>query len=364
MDLSNNKILIIHDYLTSYGGAEHVLEGLMKAYPEAKVLTSQIIINKFKGSLIEKAYNENRIIQSPLFKIFPKYRWLIKVQRKLSFFAFLFLDASKFNIVLINTSSPATWIFRKSNKQKFIVYYHKILSIDFYGTRNPIKKIFSKINHYFISRLDLIITNSEFNKNNFNRIYGYPLDKITVVYPFISNSDFEIINHTKTEADNQKFFLYLGRIENYKGIEEICDICIKNNYKLKIVGTGPLENRLPKSENIELLGYVSDSIKYKLLKTTLCLISLGGDREEFGITYLEALLCRSPFIAMNRGGSLEIGDNETAFYINSINELSTVMDDIYNKRITRNISEDKVKFIRQKFSENRFISEIKSVCLI
>lgn len=361
-DSTNKKILIVHDYLTVFGGAEKVLEGLIASFPTANIFTSKYIPKNFENSKISEAYFERKIIESRIYKYLPIPKILISFHRKISFTAFLFLNISKFDIVIFNTSAPATWIIsNKKENQKFIAYYHKIPSVDFFSKKSWYLQIFRKLNNYFIQKLDLIVTNSTFNKNKFSEIYKIPENKIKVIYPFISDNDIKFIeNYSQIKKEN--FYIYIGRLEEYKGIIQIIDTCIELGVSLKVIGDGPLKHQLKQNKNIEYLGYVDQDHKFELLSKSKCLISLGGNREEFGITYLESIICKTPFIALNIGGAVEIGDKESARFIGNIEDLKITIQE-YELNPLKISDEYKSQQIL-KFNEDRFINEIQSTCLV
>jgi len=68
------KIAIIHDYLTSYGGAEKTFKTLTEIFPQAKVFTL------FYDPKIKKKLFPYKKIQTSFLQKFPfkkKYRWFL-----------------------------------------------------------------------------------------------------------------------------------------------------------------------------------------------------------------------------------------------------------------------------------------------
>lgn len=344
------KILILHDYLTSYGGAERVLEEILELFPDATIYTSKYNPEIFPtNSVIRKRIVHEFI----LFKFLTNSKSFRTILSYFSYFAFLFVNTSKFDLVISNTSGPATWVLSAGNR---IAYYHKIPSFDFYSKKNPIQFIFSKVNHHFISRLKLIITNSNFNKSNFERIFGIAEKNIQVVYPFISIKSLDLINKY-SNVSKLDYFIYIGRLESYKRIQEIISACIKLNVNLKVIGEGTLSGRLPISDKIEYLGFVDDDTKFKLLSGAKGLISLGGDREEFGIIYLESILCKTPFVGMNSGGAVELSISSNSILIKDLTELDNAIVDLKNKSVSM---EDVLEY-KNKFSKVNFDKDILSI---
>lgn len=64
---ASQKVLIIHDFLFQFGGAEKTVEKWLEMYPSATILTSFCTPEKFQSSpLFTKAFGENRIITTPI----------------------------------------------------------------------------------------------------------------------------------------------------------------------------------------------------------------------------------------------------------------------------------------------------------
>jgi glycosyltransferase involved in cell wall biosynthesis len=360
--LENSKIVIFHDYLTSFGGAERILEGMIRAYPESTICTSKILQEKFKGSLIETHYKSGKIKESIFFKYFKIEDSYIDLHRKLSFFVFLLWNFYEYDIIILNTSGAVTWnLLLNFTNKKIFTYYHKIVSIDFFGAKNILESVYSILNQYFVKSLEKLITNSNFNKLNFVQKYNLKENNIKVIYPFISETSSEYISKFEN-CTKEPYFVFIGRLERYKGIVELMQICNKHKFKLKIIGSGELESQISTNDNIEYLGNVSDERKFEILSKAKALISLGGVREEFGIIYLESLMCKTPFISLNSGGALEIGTPETAIFINKSEELENILCnfDKYNFKF----STEFLLNLRNKYSIGRFVDELKSAILI
>ena len=58
------KIAIVHDWLVNYGGAESVIESILKIYPDADIFT--LVYDKRK---IGNHFQNNTIFTSPLQKL-------------------------------------------------------------------------------------------------------------------------------------------------------------------------------------------------------------------------------------------------------------------------------------------------------
>lgn len=135
------------------------------------------------------------------------------------------------------------------------------------------------------------------------------LDKST--YPLASS---ESLKKWKTLL-GERFFLFLGRLQYYKGLHTLVRAMEGLDYPLVIAGSGKEQLALKKQaqaaglKNIHFLGSLSDEDKIALL--TLCFAFVFPSHlrsEAFGISLLEAAMFGKPLI------SCEIGTGTT--YIN------------------------------------------------
>lgn len=105
------------------------------------------------------------------------------------------------------------------------------------------------------------------------------------------------------------YVLYMGRLSPEKG----CRTLIRAfeqlpNVKLKILGSGPMEQELRDEvaqkglRNIEFLGFKTGADKLTVLRNALCLVLPSEWYENFPVTVLEAFMAAKPVIASRMGG--------------------------------------------------------------
>ena len=111
------------------------------------------------------------------------------------------------------------------------------------------------------------------------------------------------------EKPGQDYALFMGRLSAEKG----CWTLIRAFeqlplVKLKIVGTGPMEQELRDYvrekgiRNIEFLGFKSGDEKWQILRNCLCLVLPSEWYENFPVTVLEAYMASKPMVASRMGG--------------------------------------------------------------
>lgn len=119
--------------------------------------------------------------------------------------------------------------------------------------------------------------------------------------------------------------LYVGRLLNYKGIEDLIKAVSfvrkrGRNVRLNIVGKGAesYEDNLKRlvrtaklDNSVKFHGWKSPSEVRKWMAGASCLV-VPSHREAFGLVALEGMIMGTPVIASNAGGLLEIASNNCA----------------------------------------------------
>lgn len=128
--------------------------------------------------------------------------------------------------------------------------------------------------------------------------------------PFALNTDSLISpkNISKSPTESIPYFLFVGRLVGYKGVEVLLHAFekVSATMKLKIVGTGPLRQSLVElaselnlTDRVEFLGRVDNQESFSQLyahSTALVLPSITSN-ENFGMVQLEAMYYSKPIIA-------------------------------------------------------------------
>lgn len=305
-------MLIIHDYLLEYGGAEKVLEEIHQKYPQSDIFTYLLDLDILENSnYLKKLYLQGKI-QISIFQSLPFKKKFRKLYQKFSFVYFYckkFQNASK---LYVNTSSGAGLMNRQDNLDKF-VYFHKVPSFSFYKKYNFLTKYLHDTIAENLAKYTSIITNSNYNSSIIADRYNVPNKKILIQNPKINipiiTADDEIHFDNMSKLYNiqkNNYFLYVGRLENYKGVKYLVDIFNQNpDLKLILIGKGELMN-YHSSKNIKYLGFTNDIVKFCFMKYAKYMITLGGEREEYGMTAAECLGIGGKVIALDIGGNKEV----------------------------------------------------------
>ena len=170
--------------------------------------------------------------------------------------------------------------------------------------------------------VDFFIAPSNFLKEKLVE-YGVKEEKIIRLNNF---SCFADLSNEKSNIEN--YFMYLGRLSEEKGIKTLIDATMKvflsgnndtgryNDYKLKIVGDGPLKEEMISyvklkgaENNIEFLGHKSHEEAMDILKGSKFLVIPSQCYENFPYAVLESFALGKPVIASRIGGIPELVKN-------------------------------------------------------
>jgi glycogen(starch) synthase len=163
-------------------------------------------------------------------------------------------------------------------------------------------------------KADGIVAISEISKKMLNNFCNIPNSKIQVIY---NDLDFTPIDLDIPDLEKGKNVLFIGRMENQKGISFLLEtaskvIQVDPQVKFIIAGDGAkmgstilavAEKELEK--NILFTGWL-DSEDKKRLYASCDLFVMPSPSEPFGLTALEAIRSKLPVIASNTSGFIGI----------------------------------------------------------
>jgi glycosyltransferase involved in cell wall biosynthesis len=133
--------------------------------------------------------------------------------------------------------------------------------------------------------------------------------KLKVLHNFVDILDsHKPLNSTNLGSGN--YYLYVGRLSKEKGISTLCSVASKLSYKLKIIGSGPLEKELREKyknySQVEFLGGKSHEEVLKIMANTKFTVVPSEWYEVFGLVVMESLIAKIPVLCAKIGGMLEL----------------------------------------------------------
>ncbi|GAA0671445.1 glycosyltransferase [Natronoarchaeum mannanilyticum] len=209
-------------------------------------------------------------------------------------------ELTDFDIV-IQSASSFDW-YTPPPEQNLIRYAHSAPELAYrsfselskFRTNRLIGLVSRVLRTHTIRYADAYIANSEITAQELNRYFGI---KPAIAYPPIDVSKY-------SKRDQQEYYLTVSRLTGDKGVEELVQMFTTElpNRKLKVAGTGPIEDRLRgiAGDNVEILGWVSEERKYDLLGSCRGYI-LNSGVEQFGISSAEALASGTAVLGVDDG---------------------------------------------------------------
>lgn len=170
------------------------------------------------------------------------------------------------------------------------------------------------------------------------REYFNVKEEIEIISLGIAEPAFQPVSRQQLDmASNRKYVVAVGRLvrrKDYPTLIRSIKALGRDDVSLIILGDGPerdnltaLANELEISDQVELRGFVAESVKYQILANSdvFALVSL---HEGFGIVYLEAMYCGLPVIAANEGGQIDIlkdGQSGSLVPVNDVDKLTEAL---------------------------------------
>ncbi len=204
-----------------------------------------------------------------------------------------------------------------------------------------------KVLKIYEKSISCFIAPSKFMKETLVK-FNWPEDKIKVVYNFSEKME----NNFVDKLEN--YGLYYGRLSKEKGIDILLQAVknSNNNFKLKIVGSGPEEKKLKElsnllglSKQVEFLGFKSGNDLYDIVKKAKAVFLPSIWNENMPFVLLEALSLKKVVVVSKTGGLPELITNkDTGFIFDNGNEEELV-------NIIRNLDQYNLKEIGEKAYE-------------
>lgn len=253
----------------------------------------------------------------------------------------------KHNYDLIHAHSyhafPAMFAALAKNKRRFIFtpYYHG-------GGHTPLRNLLHRPYKYLGRRIlemsDKLTCISEYERQKVIQDFGVPSEKIQKIPVGLTLKEFaDLKRQEKTSGD--RTLLYVGRLEEYKGIQYI----IKTlphlpDFKLVVIGKGPYEKDLhklaEKLDVIKRINWQKNLSREELLQqyASSDVFLMLSTHESYGITVAEALASGVPCIVAMGSALEEFVDAQTCAGLVSpidIDDLVILIRSMSKKSATR-----------------------------
>jgi glycosyltransferase involved in cell wall biosynthesis len=152
------------------------------------------------------------------------------------------------------------------------------------------------------TKVDRFIALTQFAANKYEQA-GWPKQKL-VIKPNFAPDPFS----DKFKYSNDNYTIYVGRLSEEKGIDLLLKAWNNINFKLVIIGDGPLKHMVEESDNpnIEYLGRQDKSQVLEYVKRASFLVMASTWYEGFPMVLVEAFACGTCALVPRLGGMQEV----------------------------------------------------------
>ena len=363
------RVAIVHDWLTTWAGAECVLERLLALMPQADLYSSiDVLPVQYRAGLLGHVPRTTMLQHVP--RLAEKYRLLLPLMPM----AIKTWDFSGYDLIVSSSHAIAKGITVPKGV-RHVCYCHTPMRyawdlessyLDTSGFSGPkawaARLVLSQLRNWDRRSADGVtefVANSSYIAARIKRCYGR--DSV-VVYPPVNTDGF-----TPGEAPRTATFVTAGRIVQYKRVDLLVEAFrLRPDKQLLVIGDGPARAEMAAGAppNVHFTGRLP--LPQLRAHLQVARAFLFAAEEDFGITPLEAQSCGTPVIAFGRGAATETirgltHDSPTGVFFGAQTPHAVVraLDDFeaHETIITAKACRENA----QRFSTARFDSEIRDV---
>ncbi len=302
------RVAIVHDWLTTWAGAEAVLERLLTLLPQADLYTViDTLPAQYRGGLHGRTPRTTYLQHTP--KLAEHYRMLLPLMP----LAIKSWDFTGYDLIVSSSHAVAKGI-TVPRGVRHVCYCHTPMRyawdlehayLSTSGFSGPkawaARQVLSQLRDWdrrSSAGVTEFVANSSYVSARIKRCYDR---ESTVVYPPVDTDAFTV--NTAPRATN---FVTAGRIVQYKRIDLMVEAFrMRPTERLIVIGDGParaaIELRAP--PNVHFTGRLPLTELRAHMQSARAF--LFAAEEDFGIAPLEAQACGTPVIAFGRGGATE-----------------------------------------------------------
>ena len=232
-----------------------------------------------------------------------------------------------------------------------------------------------------------VIVNSNFMKNDIQRLFGLPFEKINVVPNGINITNFNGVERDyefrrQYALDNEKIILFMGRLVYEKGVQHLISAMPKiiegyHDAKLVIAGKGGMIDELKAQVNamglgnkVCFAGYLNQKQVCKMYKCADVSV-FPSTYEPFGIVALEGMLAGVPTVVSDVGGLNEIvehGVTGMKSYAGNPNSLAdSILALLLNPALCNGVTKKAKAKVKEEYNWNKIAQDThfiyqKAIC--
>lgn len=300
------RVAIVHDWLYVFGGAERVLQGMLRCFPDADV---HCLFDRLPQAERRRIGYESS--KTSFLQRMPGIRWHT-LYLPLMPFAIEQTDLRKYDVIISSSFAVAKGVLTGPD-QLHVSYVHSPMRYAWdmqhtYIEESGLEGVCGFLARFLlhgmriwdvrtIHGVDAYVANSKFVARRIQKSYRRDAE---VIYPPV------FVPPVLPQVPKERFFLTASRLVQYKNtriiVEAFRDL---PNEELIVVGNGPELTRIKRlaGPNVTILGFVEDDELYRLMAAARAFVFAA--QEDFGIVVVEAQARGTPVIALGRGGARE-----------------------------------------------------------
>ena len=303
------RVVVVHDWLYTFGGAERVLQSILRCLPNADVFTLFDILSDADRKRIGFTAAHTSFLQN-----MPGLARRHRLYLPLMPLAIEQFDLSGYDVVVSSSYAVAKGVLTGPD-QLHLSYIHSPMRYAWdlqhqylaesgldHGTKSVLARMLLHRMRLWDTRtangVDSYAANSRFVARRVRKSYGRDA---RVIYPPVS-----VPPTLSPRPAREDFFLTASRLVPYKNVRAVAEAFrALPEQRLVIAGTGPELERLRAlaGPNVSFAGFVPDAELRRLMATARAFVFAA--EEDFGIIPVEAQGEGTPVIALGRGGARE-----------------------------------------------------------
>ena len=299
------RVVIAHDFMETFGGAERVIQEMARTFPDAPVVTilgrRSVAERMGIGDRFHSLLPENRItlryyrLLAPLFPALVR-GWRLPAADVLLTSSYAFAQGFRtrndaFHVCYCHSPMRFAWTMTDAYKRTWARNAVSARAFDVFAAlmRAADRRAAHRVGHF--------LTQSDYTAAQIRQFFGREAEVIGVpVDPGLFRPGSE---------SPHDYFLLCGRlVEPYKAATVVLEAFEGLSERLVVAGDGPalpgLRARAP--ENVEFVGHMQDRELVSLMQR--CRAAIFPSRDDFGLVPLEVMSCGRPVIAYAAGGAL------------------------------------------------------------
>lgn len=305
-DARGLRVVITHDFMEAFGGAERVTAEMAQAFPNAPVV----------AILGRREVAERMGVESRFTSLLPSWPTLLRRYRVLTPVFPVLTDRMRVPAadVVLSSSYAFAHRLRSRNDAPRVCYSHSPLRFAWsmteaygrqWGGGGVGRSLFGRFAGAMrdsdcrsSAAVDRYLATGSFVAGQIESFYGR---EATTLGPPV---DCEMFRPTRDGASD--FWLFCGRlIEPYKKVRILVEAFNRLRIPLVIAGDGPERAALERSAapNVEFTGMLGDRELVDVMGR--CRAAVFPSRDDFGLIPVEVMACGRPVLAFAGGGALD-----------------------------------------------------------